>query len=1154
MHIADFRRLGMLPLQDHRTLLPEHRVAIMCGRIEERDALGNWIIEGHEGSESPTQTAGDLLGGYHWPATSPDKRQFGSWRIVAAAIATEPSKEDTEEPAPEDEGDARSDEASGEARKKQEKAARGDPDNRGPSRERTAERAKAKPRSVKVGTVHNSKWDIDPRFRSIKVGLHEDAADVPKGTPLLVLAGSREDAQELVGVPVSSSKLIAPNAAGDPAMGTWVYDLTPESEPDKERRARLQSFWRVLKLGGGCASGLNDSLAWQLGTSGLDGLDGGGLVFDAPGVATTGAEPKDPAAPAPQGENDGTQYGSVTLLQDYLAAQADRIREAQGTKEPDQTRTRPPKTTQTAGGTPDATPVITSQARNAGGVAAMVSARRSGPIEVGDIADVHQIGQTLDGHAINAAHISCDALYKNKIGDGPFDFEVQEYEEPAFGSPFQTPVHLRWDAGVIHGWVCGEAPGKWRWTAESFFYVPRERTKTPEKPKKEYPPFSLPPEQDCQHVPSGGQGGVTTYEPVGPAGLVDGMIGVPTTPDPSFPLLGVPTTPDPSQSVPLLGVPTTPDPTFPVLGTPTTPDPSFPPAPSDGASAETGIGVPTTPDPDPGGVPTGGTHDPSRPRQKHAEARDRKPVDVAGLKHAVGAYSVFGGGAIPPSTHFALQAVGTNNAFGRPQAVPPPRVGDSPVSRRQRGVVNNRPTAVQTMGFGGGVQLDACAFAAGQVNLTEGGHVQEHVDLASGAGTVAGIGVFGEGTGSWESIQADPTSSGGAGAIAGGVVFGRPDIATPEGMAVELGFETEDTHSDPAASFYFPADQADLAFAHPDPTAGGTGIRSAGGTRLSHTTAGLKFQPYDTEGLAKTNYLTVTSSALRFDLGSRIELEDAAGNEETFIQHFAAGLGIYNDSGDFVSFLTGGTTQFESPVIFTDKVTVNARLDPWTVEFTDRTGSDVPSGEQGFRFDSAVSATRPLWTEGSGPQNTHQVAFMSDIPGAGVTAWTGLSDTPGSISGYLPVRGNSAGSALEQAQPPGCRVYNTSYQTISNTTITAITYNSESYDSTGSMHSTSSLTSRIVAPVAGRYVVNGHVIFFGNATGSRIIYIYVNGANVSSRQLNPHDANSFSMEISDTLLLAASDYVELRVYQASGGNLSVGGNSTIVGAFSVHMV
>ena len=115
----------------------------------------------------------------------------------------------------------------------------------------------------------------------------------------------------------------------------------------------------------------------------------------------------------------------------------------------------------------------------------------------------------------------------------------------------------------------------------------------------------------------------------------------------------------------------------------------------------------------------------------------------------------------------------------------------------------------------------------------------------------------------------------------------------------------------------------------------------------------------------------------------------------TTIEQFDFGLGIFNDDGDYVSFLndnpaseTGNLITFHAPTIFNDvvtfneTVTINARLDPWTVEFPDRSSADVPVGEQGFHFDSSVDTTRPLWTEGN-PQNTHVLAFLSDVGGGG---------------------------------------------------------------------------------------------------------------------------------------------------------------------------
>ena len=76
-------------------------------------------------------------------------------------------------------------------------------------------------------------------------------------------------------------------------------------------------------------------------------------------------------------------------------------------------------------------------------------------------------------------------------------------------------------------------------------------------------------------------------------------------------------------------------------------------------------------------------------------------------------------------------------------------------------------------------------------------------------------------------------------------------------------------------------------------------------------------------------------------------------------------------TGDFYRLGEGGHR-------FDGKVDMNGRLDPWTCEFTDRTGSDIPAGNIGIRYDSAVNSDHLLVSEGN-PQNTHVLAYLGDI-------------------------------------------------------------------------------------------------------------------------------------------------------------------------------
>ena len=138
------------------------------------------------------------------------------------------------------------------------------------------------------------------------------------------------------------------------------------------------------------------------------------------------------------------------------------------------------------------------------------------------------------------------------------------------------------------------------------------------------------------------------------------------------------------------------------------------------------------------------------------------------------------------------------------------------------------------------------------------------------------------------------------------------------------------------------------------------------------------------------------------------------------------------------------------------------------------------------------------------------------------------------------------------------RVYRTTTQAIATSTDTSVLFDSgnasESYDTDG-MHSLSSTTAHLIAPVTGIYHVDGGVGFAGNATGRRDLWIEANGDGVKralQRELNPTATDAYLVTGCD-INLSAGAYVRLMVWQNSGGNLNVLGNDRTT-FFNMHLV
>lgn len=166
--------------------------------------------------------------------------------------------------------------------------------------------------------------------------------------------------------------------------------------------------------------------------------------------------------------------------------------------------------------------------------------------------------------------------------------------------------------------------------------------------------------------------------------------------------------------------------------------------------------------------------------------------------------------------------------------------------------------------------------------------------------------------------------------------------------------------------------------------------------------------------------------------------------------------------------------------------------------------------------------------------------------------WTtpaGGGDVVGPASatdGHLAVFDGATGKVIKDGGAPGggggytqgARVYNNANITISTASDTALTFNSERYDA-DTIHDTGSNTSRLTCKTAGKYIIVGHVEFASNATGARQVFIRLNGTTDIGRQayLSPGSATRFC--ITTIYDLALNDYIELVVWQNSGGNLDV---------------
>lgn len=125
---------------------------------------------------------------------------------------------------------------------------------------------------------------------------------------------------------------------------------------------------------------------------------------------------------------------------------------------------------------------------------------------------------------------------------------------------------------------------------------------------------------------------------------------------------------------------------------------------------------------------------------------------------------------------------------------------------------------------------------------------------------------------------------------------------------------------------------------------------------------------------------------------------------------------------------------------------------------------------------------------------------------------------------------------------PQCRVTKSAVQSIPNNALTAITFNTETYDTgtpSNNMHDTSSNTERIVCRVAGLYLITGAIAWAAAATGDRVTAIHLNGTTyIGSASTDGTTASNTTTQATSLYRLAVNDYVVLHAYQTSGGSLN----------------
>jgi len=116
-----------------------------------------------------------------------------------------------------------------------------------------------------------------------------------------------------------------------------------------------------------------------------------------------------------------------------------------------------------------------------------------------------------------------------------------------------------------------------------------------------------------------------------------------------------------------------------------------------------------------------------------------------------------------------------------------------------------------------------------------------------------------------------------------------------------------------------------------------------------------------------------------------------------------------------------------------------------------------------------------------------------------------------------------------------CKVTKTADQSIPRITLTMVTWDSEEYD-TDDMHDTVTNNTRITFNTAGKYSILAQSEWEANSGGFRFMDIMKNGVDSIARVRNLAD-NASEHNIAFVGEFAVGDYIELEVFQDTGGNL-----------------
>ena len=137
---------------------------------------------------------------------------------------------------------------------------------------------------------------------------------------------------------------------------------------------------------------------------------------------------------------------------------------------------------------------------------------------------------------------------------------------------------------------------------------------------------------------------------------------------------------------------------------------------------------------------------------------------------------------------------------------------------------------------------------------------------------------------------------------------------------------------------------------------------------------------------------------------------------------------------------------------------------------------------------------------------------------------------------------------------PGARGHRTGAQTITTATLTAFSMQTEDYD-TDAMIDIGTNPTRITSNKTAKYLITANLVFTGNTTGERQASFRIDGLTTLAleRKQNLGSVET-TLNLAAVMEIAKASYIELMVYQDSGGNLDIVRNADSSPYFGAQMM